>query len=145
MSFPSNQQAGEKLRESLDKGETFLKEHLPKRTDNSVIGTPLKEKKVKYRGRGRSGLGTMAIVVGVFGWIIFVVMLHRVRTGAATVERGAVLAMLDAVLGIFGVVLSGRGLRENNVYYLAALTGALLNGLLVITYLVLILVGAALG
>ena len=145
MAFLSGQFSGEGIREFLGKGKNRLRERLKKRAGDSVIGTPLKEKKVRYRGRGRSGLGTMAIVIGTFGWLIFVVMLHRVRTGAASVRQGAVLAVLDAVLGLFGLVLSGRGLRENNVYYLAALAGALLSGLLVVTYLVLLLVGAALG
>jgi len=117
-----------------------------KRKDNTVIDMTIRDDvRVKYHGRGRSGLGTMAIGVGVVGWLVFAFLIHQVRHGGYAPSRGAMLALCDAVLAVFGLVLSGRGLRENNVYYLAALIGAVLNGFLLITYIVLFLMGVALS
>lgn len=108
-----------------------------------IFDRPLtEEKRIRYRGRNRSGVGRMSLILGILVWVIFAVLVWDTRGADVDYNRIAVLGILDFLLAIGGMVLAGRGWKESNVYYWSALVGTLLNTGMVVTLFCLYLIGA---
>lgn len=108
-----------------------------------IFDRPLtEEKRIRYRGRNRSGVGRMSLVLGILVWIIFVVLVLESRSASADFNRIAALGMLDFLLAIGGMLLAGIGWKQSNVFYWSALVGTLLNTGMVVTLFCLYLIGA---
>lgn len=112
---------------------------------NSVFDKPLKEdSKVRYRGRNHSAMGRLSLGIGIVGWVVFLVLVIESRTAPADSNRLGVLGGLDLLLGVFGMLFGGRGLRESNVFYRSALSGVVLCSALAATLFGLFLSGTVL-
>ena len=92
-----------------------------------VFDKPLKEDKtIRYRGRTHSSTGRLSLGIGIAGWVVFAVLILESINPPAGSDRIGIIGCLDLILGIFGMLFGGRGLRENNVYYRSALVGVVL-------------------
>ena len=92
-----------------------------------VFDKPLKEdSKVRYRGRNHSAMGRLSLGIGVVGWVVFLILVVESRAAQGDSMRLGTIGALDFLLGVFGLIFGGRGLRESNVFYRSALSGAVL-------------------
>ncbi len=108
-----------------------------------IFDRPLtEEKKIRYRGRNRSGIGRLSFVLGVVVWVIFLVLVWDARSESTDAGRIAILGFLDFLLAIGGMIIAGKGWKESNVFYWSAFLGTLLNTGMVVTLFCLYLIGA---
>lgn len=107
----------------------------------------LKEKSsLEFREKKHSKKGTVSLIIGILAWLAFAALslVSCIREGAAPGPVGA-LALLDAVLSLFGGFYAVKGFQEREVYYGMPTAGILLNGSLFVIYFCLYLMGLALA
>lgn len=99
---------------------------------------------LEFRKKKCSKKGTVSLVIGILTWLVFAVLslVSCIRGGEAPGSIGA-LALLDAILSLFGVWYAVRGFQEREVYYGMPTAGIMLNGSLFVVYFCLYLMGLA--
>ncbi len=100
---------------------------------------------VHYKGRQRSVMGKISLVVGILVWIFFAFMVWRSRTDGELLKHLGGLGFLNGILAVAGTVCSATAKRETPFYDGAAMTGMILNLLNLVTLFGLFLIGMALG
>ena len=100
---------------------------------------------LRFTGKRVSGLGIGATVMGGIGWIVFAALsIYSASMDGAAEGFIGIIGVLDAVLGLAGVIVSYRALQERDVYYVMPIIGMALNAILFILYFSLYFMGLAL-
>ncbi len=101
-------------------------------------------KKINFYFGGRNKLkdSNWSIVFSIFSIVIF--LFSSIYSGVNEGEAGllvGVLGLIAIVINIYGFYMAVKSLRGDDIYFFTALMGVVLNGLMLSTYIVLIIVG----
>jgi hypothetical protein len=97
---------------------------------------------IHFSVRRHTGIGIASAIIGIVVILGFIAV--AIISGLAGGQGGFVLGVagiLLLALSITGFVLSYRALKKKDIFYRFPVIGAVLNGLMVILFLVLYLLG----
>ncbi|MBQ3061646.1 MAG: hypothetical protein IJD02_04315 [Lachnospiraceae bacterium] len=101
-------------------------------------------KKVNFRLGARNQLkdSGWSILFGVFSGILFIgaCVYSGINRGEAGLLVGA-LGIIAMIADIYGFYLAVKSLKGDDIYFLTALIGVVLNGLMFALYIILMIVG----
>jgi len=106
----------------------------------------MKEKKRTLRGSGRKHArgGVVSTVMAGIGWILFVALcVYSSSTGGNAAAVAGILGILDGIFALAGMIIAFRSFNERDVFYIMPAVGMVLNGILVVLYFSLYLMGVA--
>lgn len=96
----------------------------------------------KFSGRNHSVKGMISFLIGLFVLFAFLVLviLSSVSGGNGGMLLG-ILGILFAFFNIGGFVIGIKSLKEKEIYYVAPVGGIILNGILIVVFFMLYLLG----
>ncbi len=101
-----------------------------------------KRESFKFKGRKHSVRGNFSVIIGCFVLILFFITVGI--SGSQGGNSGSWIGLTGFscfFLSIIGFILGYIGFKEQDIYYIAPLTGVIINGLLMILYLSLYFIG----
>ncbi len=101
-----------------------------------------KKKALHFKGRRQSirGLAAMLLAVAEIAGILSMTVISSKTAGNGGNVLGAV-GLLLFTAAIAGLVLAVRSLKEQDIYFVVPVAAAVLNGVMIIIYLCLYIVG----
>lgn len=96
----------------------------------------------KFKGRKHSIRGNFSVIIGCLVLIFFLVTIGISGSQGGNSDSWIGFAgLLSFFLSIIGFILGYIGFKEQDIYYIAPLAGVIINGLLMILYLSLYVIG----
>lgn len=101
-----------------------------------------KRKRIRFSDRTHPVAGIVSTIIGVVSLSVLVVLcvVSEKARGNAGIEVGAV-GILSLIASTVGFVIATRCYRKEDIYMTMPTIGSILNGVLVIVYLLLFFVG----
>lgn len=95
-----------------------------------------------FSGRHHSEPGIASVVIGVVAWLIFVTtaLVSASENGEAEMPIGFI-GLIIAIIGICGTICGIKGTKQQDVYYVAPITGMAINCVLLIFLFTLYVIG----
>lgn len=102
----------------------------------------IRKSSIKFKGRVHSKKGIISMLLGLISLITFVVIsyISGKNQGNGGIELG-VVGLLCAASSVFGFTLSIKSFREKDIYLTAPIIGIGVNGIMVIVFFSLYIVG----
>lgn len=102
----------------------------------------LKKRKIKFRGEQQSKRGIFSFIIAIFVVVSFIVLslISSMAKGAGGIELGAI-GLLCFAFAIYGFLLAIKATKEKDIFYKLPIASMILNGLFIILYFVLYLIG----
>ena len=97
---------------------------------------------IKFKGREHSKRGILSLLLGLLSLITFVVIsfVSGVAKGKGGIELG-LIGLLCAACSVVGFLIGIKSFKEKDIYLVAPIMGLGLNGVMLIVYFCLYIVG----
>lgn len=97
---------------------------------------------IKFKGRVHSKRGIFSMLLGFAALITFVIIsfISGNKRGLGGIELG-IIGLLCMVCSVLGFILSIKSFKEKDIYLTAPVIGIALNGIMVIVFFCLYIVG----
>ena len=106
----------------------------------------MKEKKssLHFTGRRHARGGIISVVIGLMAWLVFLALcVYSSASGGNAASVAGIIGMADAIFVLIGMIIAFKGFQERDVYYVLPTVGMIVNGILLVVYFSLYLMGAA--
>lgn len=101
-----------------------------------------RKEKVKFSGRNHSVKGLISLVMGLFIGLFLLAMIFYASISEG--NSGVIIGFLGISLGLLSLVgffVGATSLKEKEIHYGVPIGGTILNGVLVVVFLLLFLLG----
>ena len=107
-----------------------------------MLSQRTKKGKFSFESRYQLKDSNWSIIFGIFSVVIFVVscVYSGINRGEAGILVG-VLGIIAMIVNAYGFALAVKSLKGDDIYFLTALVGVVLNGLMFAAYIILMIVG----
>ena len=107
-----------------------------------MLSQRTKKGKFSFGSRYQLKDSNWSIIFGIFSVVIFVVscVYSGINRGEAGLLVG-VLGIIAMIVNAYGFALAVKSLKGDDIYFLTALVGVVLNGLMFAAYIILMIVG----
>lgn len=102
----------------------------------------IRKSSIKFKGRVHSKKGVLSMLLGFASLITFAVIsfISGNNQGNGGIELG-LIGLLCAACSVFGFILSTKSFKEKDIYLNAPITGLIVNGVMVVVFFSLYIVG----
>jgi len=102
----------------------------------------MRRSNIKFKGREHSKKGILSMMLGLLSLITFIVIsfISGYNKGMGGIWLG-VIGLICAACSVFGFILSTKSFKEKDIYLTAPIIGIGLNGVMLIVYFCLYIVG----
>lgn len=102
----------------------------------------MRKSNIKFKGREHSKQGIFSMLLGLLSIITFIVIsfVSGYAKGMGGIELG-VVGLVSAACSVLGFLLSIRSFKEKDIYLTAPIMGIGLNGIMLVVYFCLYIVG----
>lgn len=107
-----------------------------------MLTQKIKKSRFNFGSRHQLKDSNWSIIFGIFSIILFVVscVFSGINRGEAGLLVG-VFGIVAMIVNIYGFALAVKSLKGDDIYFLTALIGVVMNGLMFAAYIILMIVG----
>lgn len=102
-----------------------------------------KRKRIRFTERSHPMMGILSVLLGIVALIVLFVLCYisGKEKGNSGIAIG-VIGMLSMIMSIVGFFMANKCWRKEDIYMITPTVGSILNGILVIVFLLLFFIGA---
>lgn len=100
-------------------------------------------KRIRFSDKSHPKRGIVSVILGVLAIVILLALciVSGTKKGNAGIEIG-VMGLATMILSVIGFVLAIRSSKEEDIYHVTPAVGSILNGILILLFMVLFIRGA---
>ena len=101
-----------------------------------------RKESIKFSGRSHSIKGMISFAIGliIILTLLVLVFISSLSSGNGGIQYGFIGLVL-AFIAIYGFALGIKACKEKEIFYTAPISGLVINGLLIVVFIILYLVG----
>lgn len=102
-----------------------------------------KWRRIQFTDRSHPAMGIVSVILGIVALIMLVALcvLSGRAKGNSGLSAGA-LGMVSMIMSIMGFIMAIRCYRQEDIYMVTPTLGSVINGILIVVFLLLFFIGA---
>lgn len=102
-----------------------------------------KRKRIQFTDRSHPVMGILSVILGVVSLVILAVLcIVSGQSGGNAGIFAGVIGIMSMIISVVGFVMAVKCYRQEDIYMITPALGSVLNGMLVIVFLLLFFIGA---
>lgn len=102
-----------------------------------------KRKRIQFTDRSHPVMGILSVILGVVSLVILAVLcIVSGQSGGNAGIFAGIIGIMSMMISVVGFVMAVKCYRQEDIYMITPALGSVLNGMLVIVFLLLFFIGA---